>query len=572
MADITFESWFIILEVVLIVLFGVLLMQAIGSFIQPDLQTALINTDLLRANMNEACLLGVGTTVRMDGFKLTQPAPSKAWQIFDLGNSLARFQINSAGDPHYVLYYEAFPYGEGIGWEIYQELDNRILTYFTHRNDDQSTPFSIGVEEFENLIWKSTDANYVKTVKDLLNQRLDENPEFLEDNPEVFERPYHVLVSNIALSKHTGPIPGYVLTDEGDDGDSDNCYDIDGDGESIPVPCSPISQIGLDFGEWNDNFFEFKNYRLLTPLERSFIKYRPCGDNSLCLKTREGVYRFGLAPECKNIKYMQIVYDNREKAWSYVSVIGGALGIALLSRISIPATIFKQGMGATGIGKWLLGKAGNLFLKKIPALLFKKAPAITTVVAGDAIGEAFIWIIGNFVSYKQNDLYFASPCEIESEIEINVKKCEDLEYECEKIINYPIYEYGEETDDVYRAGTHYSCIFNTGEKIIKHEDSLLSGTSGALRGSDCIEMRVKSKPTNFCWTPNPKPASMAADEKFVAGLVDATPISSASAHFEGEGIHGFLIKPLRKLGLLTGVLKDIVDIDWRWPSGFLLPN
>src|SRR3989338_8757295 len=97
---------------IVLILFSLLLLKAILGNFSPDRQIAMLNTELLRSKMDEACLNGQAT---MDKFSLPQPKPTQLWGISDV---LPRFAINVLGDPHYVLYYEAFPPGEGIGWEV----------------------------------------------------------------------------------------------------------------------------------------------------------------------------------------------------------------------------------------------------------------------------------------------------------------------------------------------------------------------------------------------------------------------------------------------------------------------
>jgi hypothetical protein len=53
-----------------------------------------------------------------------------------------------------------------------------------------------------------------------------------------------------------------------------------------------------NFGNWTDDFFKFSTYALLPDLNKSMIKYRTCGADALCLKTKDGIYRLPL-PSCK---------------------------------------------------------------------------------------------------------------------------------------------------------------------------------------------------------------------------------------------------------------------------------
>ena len=64
-----------------------------------------------------------------------------------------------------------------------------------------------------------------------------------------------------------------------------------------------------------------------------------------------------------------------------------------------------------------------------------------------------------------------------------------------------------------------------------------------------------------------------ADTRAVATLFSLMPISQNSFYFSDDSIDAVLAKPEgKKTGWLKGLLKDAVDVDWRWPSGFLLPG
>lgn len=210
-------------------------------------QVAFANAEKLRSAIDEACLTGAnrGNPVQID-FYLPQNKPFTGflniWKI----DSFAKFRIGMDGDPQYVLYYEAFPPGEGIGWEVRQVLDYRAIT--------QLPAGATGTSDIEKAI---------DSAKSAVKTRYKTEP--------------NVLVSNVILP------------------------------EGIDLSTGSIIEKEEEFlGKWRTDNFIFQNYFFLQFLNKTFIKYMPCGDNALCLKTRSGVYRYPLK-YCNNIKYMQLI-------------------------------------------------------------------------------------------------------------------------------------------------------------------------------------------------------------------------------------------------------------------------
>ena len=65
-----------------------------------------------------------------------------------------------------------------------------------------------------------------------------------------------------------------------------------------------------DSGSWDDEetFYKVPGYLTLPNANQTAIKYRSCGANALCLKTRDGVYKLDL-PHCGNIDYIGLESD-----------------------------------------------------------------------------------------------------------------------------------------------------------------------------------------------------------------------------------------------------------------------
>lgn len=124
------DTIFIVIEIIMIAIFAVLLSRAVGAVFNPDKEVVTLNTELLRAKINEACQFK-GNEVTIDKFALPQPKPSR---IFGVTDFLPAYSISGSGaaDPHYVLYYESFPPGEAIGWEAYERFDTRFIAPFDY--------------------------------------------------------------------------------------------------------------------------------------------------------------------------------------------------------------------------------------------------------------------------------------------------------------------------------------------------------------------------------------------------------------------------------------------------------
>ena len=163
--------------------------------------------------------------------------------------SAIEFMLKDTGDPKYLLYYESFPPGEAFGWEVYQGFPNRYIAPF------------IPDESLENF--KEQWSQYVEQFK----------TEF-EPGPAVL--PSNIILDSVesrgAITKESW-IPGSI-------------------------------------GEWVNNTYVFMTGAGLSSLEKSLVKYRACGENTLCLKTPNGIKKLDLKDYCNDIKDVRIRYDD----------------------------------------------------------------------------------------------------------------------------------------------------------------------------------------------------------------------------------------------------------------------
>lgn len=316
------EIMYTMMSLLFLLLGVVLLVSILMSTINPYDQVAFANVEKLRAGMDEACF--TENEVKIDTFELPQNTP----KFTSLVPVMPIWIIRTNGDPNYVLYYEAFPAGDATGWEVYQGLDNRLLAPLPSGYDDGKK----GEPDVRT---------YVGQVKELW--RTNSMPVTL-----ISKNLHGVIINNIILGKTR---PDYFIGQQ--------------DSLSPAVDFGPQTGNKIEkFGQWRDlqnpdpenpipsegdNAFLFQNYKGLTSFEKSAVKYEPCGDNSLCLKTRTGVYKFPLR-QCDGIKYIEMKYDARNRKAVY-----GAAGVTLVA-VGAGACIVLTGGGCIPI----VGSAGEI--------------------------------------------------------------------------------------------------------------------------------------------------------------------------------------------------------------------
>ncbi len=235
-----------------------------------------------------------------------------------------------------------------------------------------------------------------------------------------------------------------------------------------------------------DNQFLFTNYLGLTPLEKTSLKYIPCGSNSLCLKTRSGIYTFPLHVCNKNdlndIKDIQLYYHGGDD-WSVLQSAKNALQAFL----GIFGLVYDRFTGLVGKG----AEAGLLY---------------------DSVQSTFKTALG----YKSGDFYAASPCSIvpsddSHDIKITEKSCSsDL---CDSAISYPLYRYDSASQKIEPTGrTHYECTDWIGHDIDTSTNAPISG--------NCVVVDVIQQKDGYCWTFGPPLSTL--DQKtaflFLQGL------------------------------------------------------
>lgn len=565
-----YDSGWFIMEVILVLFLLGMTFSTVSAFMNPDKQIVLLNTMNLRSKINEACL--TGGPVTLQGFEFPQPKPMT---LLGLSDEFVRFAIRAGGDPHYVLYYEAFPYGEGVGWELYQDLGNRVMAPYKYVDPATGQEPAIGatipVTDFENQMLFDDDS-FLKKVNTEVSERF-RRPPFRSENEEIMDISRISLVSNIVLHEKLGAIPGGIETAEGP------VLWIGGTTQNGDTSRSIESMLDLQsLGEWEtDNYFAFANYRGLSQLEQSFIKYRPCGDNTLCLKTREGVHKFPLDDSCSDIKYMQLVFDSR-----YDSTTTGLMVLYVGVEV-----FFTRGMITKTVVKGLTlgGKVLSFFSKFVPGL-----GTLSVIASGAVIREVATAVAGYFLNFKMTDFYVASPCSIEGDLTIEKTDCisypGEFDRTCDRMMVYPIYEYNEQGTGVTKIGEHHTCVEGIGDEfgeinILKDSDQLGGNLRIPKNSDECIRITLREKPDSFCWTPN----AYNEEDNFFAeifgefGTQQAAKITGAFAIKSNtdfiavpDAPGGVLIKAIVNPERWKGMLKRIFDIDWRWPSGFLVPG
>ncbi len=292
------QGAFVVIDIVLLLLTLGLLIKSLGLVFNPDKQIVTFNTEFLKSKIDYACQ-HPNEMSSLSKFAFPQPTPSK---LLGASDFLAQFSIagSKSADPHYVLYYEAFPVGEAVGWEVYHSnFDSRIVVPFYYTNFSEKFTEN-GKPKIGKYITGDDVKGFFEEMKDYTNTI---EIEAATKGIELKKTKKPILFNNIILSGSLNVLPQETPTPPTKDISSF----VSGEGNA---------------GKWmtlgsNDRKFEFSDYLGLSDEERTYLKYRPCGDNSLCLKTRDGVEAIQLSEACRG-KYFQLFYDARGDADSYI--------------------------------------------------------------------------------------------------------------------------------------------------------------------------------------------------------------------------------------------------------------
>ena len=515
----------------LFLLLGVVLIASIVmSLINPYDQVTFANVEKLRASMNQACATDNDVSIK---FSLPQNTPSLTGII----QVLPIWLINTNGDPNYVLYYESFPPGEAIGWEVYQHMQNRLVAYLPEGSDGKN------------------EADVLNYAKEAMNKANEKGISTIEG----------IVIGNIVIGEKRSDF--FVGEKAGGAESSANAWQ------------ERAKESAAKYGAWDnkaesgeplpgDNYFKFNSYVTLNNFEKSSIKYESCGDNSLCLKTRTGVYRFPLS-QCQGIKGVQMVYDARDRTTAY--------GVGVAAIACVYTSVCAAAVGGVGsIGTWLsklswITKLGAL----IPRTLVTGGKVVVggTAGVGASIGvnEAAQWLGGAFLSYKTQDFNIASPCEIK-EMTITKAKCVsdipisfmDNQKACAagSVVKHTIYQYGND-GKLHVAGDHYTCT----EKVNEEVDTVRSDPYD--NRDDCLQIKVVEKASGFCWTPDPYKDvwRITSDTQLIARSIGLTPVYDTLSYLKitNDG-YAFVLKQY-EIGKLES-WHDWLErkFGWGWPG------
>lgn len=435
---------------IVFLLLALVLITTLLRSLNPQEQIALANTEKLRAAIEEACFTGDRTVkIEMD---LPQNIP---WfgSVFTI---LPRWIIKTAGDPNFLLYYETFPPGEAVGWETYHDFEERLIITLD--------------ESFEGA-----DLDSVKSYV------LDIHKTYEEENPG--KSVEEIFISNVVIN---GTFDRETrLVSEGDRFVTRGGEVIAGTADDPNL--ERIAEKIFNLGEWDSNsplnvrdIFKFVNYMSLPAEDKTTIKYYACGDNTLCMKARDGIHRFPLE-HCEGIDYIQLVYDPPKTKES--------------------VKLFISGTGLTG--------AGVLLIENVEEGIIRLLGAGFSAIE---IGKTVLFLA---TSWKVSDFYIASPCS-EQVFEISIEDCSATNAGptgCVRPVKYPIYQF---SDGILTAkymknnneitAWHTACIDNIiGEEKEKPPASDFEEIGNCVRVK-AVE-RIKSSTLKgmgeFCWTLNP---------------------------------------------------------------------
>jgi len=517
------ELIFIMMSLVFLLMGVFLIGSIIMSAYNPYDQITFANVEKLRSAINEACF--TGGTVKLS-FEMPQNAPSGF--VSSMFTIIPSWVMRTGGDPNYVLYYESFPPGEAIGWEVlHNYVENRLIVPLP--------------ENKEGLTFEEV-KNYAKGVFDEFKLRA---PDAVVDavviNNIILDDTYR---SDFVISRET-KITTSTTADElfiagrTEEGDEKRGF--------------------FGYGKWEGDTYKFTNYLGLSPLEKTMIKYQPCGAHSLCLKTRNGVYKFPL-DMCQDIKKIDLIYDARGSAQDLLKIAVGEVEI--------------------------IGFIKGLFSKFFPGFLSK-----TILIGGVTRGlDNFVGgFLSYYVAFKYSDFNIASPCTIH-EAYVYEHVCEQYNtgfYSCRKIQLYPLYEYDDNGKLKYvkegnNVAYHQVCLEKLGQLLDKPQDFESTGKCVSMYLGDTSNFlgvtTSYKKPDGFCWTPDPYKEGINKDyfDLFFIPTMDAftqaftrlfglTPIRESTAYIASKNI--FVMSPTKPTAERGENLFEALErrFSWSWP-------
>lgn len=562
------------LSLVFLLLGVVLVASIIYSAFNPYEQIAVANTRKLAAMMNQVCISESAAPVEFQ-FDLPQNVPMGS----NFLTVLPKWLMRNYGDPNFVLYYESYPPGEAIGWEVYHKFDNRLYM----------------------LLDESFDGKGIEALKEHAAKK---GKEFVLQNPDtVLEGS---VVANIILnSEYSG-----ITTDKYDfnkiyqqealndeirkgrkaatGGTPEEKFFAFGAWESAKSdPAGEGNPISLE--ERKEDYFRFKNYQGLPTVQKSLIKYESCAPGSLCLKTRSGVYRFPLK-NCAgkdNFKTVQLVYDarNRKAVYGILGALAAATFIPAAAA-SGPAQLVLPGMAkiagtaksvsifskVVGIAKIALGK---------PVGFIWRAGSLgkLTVVSGAAEGIEYVTekFLGAMLSLKTGDLALASPCSI-TEAKVAYDQCNDPEIKnslnykpCSSYIRHPTFEVDKKTgklDMVRDKNNNIVYSYKCADKIESASGTDYTPVQSFDSNDKCVQLLVFEKPRGFCWTPDPSANDLLDwknfDTKALAELLGFTPVRDNIEYFEAT--QDIALSSTRSEELESQLSRWERRLAWGWPG------
>jgi len=511
---------YLAVEIVLLVFVTIALLRMMGAVFNPDKQMSYANVQKLATAMNEACLTGKSS---VDNFQLPQPSPTKMWGISDW---IPKIALGLGGDPHYVLYYEAFPPGEGIGWEVYEGMNYRVVAPLP----DPDKLDGIGGCPKNEGDGKKPEITKCEVNEFISNVKKDSVAEIQQLEQSLPEgKRTEVTVPDVV-------VPNIILDNQ----------------KKAGTPLTKTDSFPGTVGEWNfggdsgEDYYTFDNYFTLPIVQKSFVKYRACGENSLCMKTREGVYKFPLdyckdSSGDKTIKTIRIDYDARYITYDE----------------------FKVGVGETvalGVEAAFIGTIAE-------ALAGSPQLAVAAIVAtGASVRGVLLDFYNAGANIRSSDFYIASPCSsLEGGTTLEIEK---TECSCSKYIEYPLYQLNENTQVLEKKSEHFQCL-----------DSIEN--EGAPEITDkipCLKITINYRKKGFCWTPdtdldkNLKDKSWLAKlgsglslidyESRIAALLGGRPIKDSTDYYNGD----IIFKPTANIEL--GMIKALqAKWNWAWPGG-----
>ena len=230
-------------------------------------------------------------------------------------------------------------------------------------------------------------------------------------------------------------------------------------------------------GTWrSDALYSLAGTDLMPQIAKSSVKYRACGDYTLCMKTKDGIIKLPL-PNCAKqgiqIDYIQMYRETGDVFESIGEDTLGAIGFSTdeWTLASWPARLFA-------IAKFS-GKITTRLLGTVVAGIGAASIAADLAAGSENVAADIIALF----TATSSDFALASPCKVS--MDISIGKCD-----CENMRQLKLFEYDAQKDALNAVGNYKTCW-----------DRIEGAPDDSHATVNCVKIGLRDA-TQFCRTQN----------------------------------------------------------------------